>query len=758
MGIQIVFIRRILELILMFCILVPLTVAESAGRNSGVGSAGFDDWLFDKRWPDYEILIWQQQTSARLGGLARLGVTAGKMFGERRGGGPDRAKISEEAAPFLTSRLRWYIENIATDFYAPYHRWHPDHPVTWLFDETQRLHRQDPANITAFYRTPSLSDPNWLRRISQRLRAHVLAYAPYHPLYYSLADEAGIADLGAAWDFDFSPASLADMRIWLRGRYRSLVALNREWGTRFPRWDAVMPMTTDAALQRPDENFAAWADFKEWMDVAFSRAVRAGTDAVHAADAHALSALEGAQIPGWGGYDYSLLGGAVDVMEMYDSGGNIEIARSLFPRLITLMTSSLADPEQIHAVWHNLLLGGRGLILWDEDNALVNDDGSPSDRGQALHKLATELCRGVAAQLIASVPQTDPVAILYSPESFRIQWLLDRKRDGRPWADRRSETEGEDNLVRAAMRRASRLLNHLGLQPLWLTEAAIAQGALQRASIRVLVMPHTIALSPEAAAQIRAFAATGGIVLADSEPGVFDAHGRRLAQPLLADLTGPDGPVMLRTELQADDPVPLARMRRIILEKAGVAPGFSLTRPDDTEPAGIDARVFRNGKVTIFGLQREWATANLGVGQDIELGFKKPMYAYDLLRPGPPQHAAHIKITLDAVSPALIAIASAPLPAIAISGPTQTRLGGAAEFAIVTTGANPAAEQVLHIEAFAPDGSAMPAYTTNLSLRGTQARWRLNPGINGPFGNWIIRVTDVLSGQKIEHPIMVLSR
>src|SRR5215472_3100880 len=44
------------------------------------------------------------------------------------------------------------------------------------------------------------------------------------------------------------------------------------------------------------------------MDVALARAIDAGTEAIHEADPEAVTAIEGAQIPGWGGYDYSRLG------------------------------------------------------------------------------------------------------------------------------------------------------------------------------------------------------------------------------------------------------------------------------------------------------------------------------------------------------------------------------------------------------------------------------------------------------------------
>jgi len=333
---------------------------EPAKRHRCSSQVSFIARPPDQSWSDYQIISYFAETSARLVGLARLGVTAGKILGQR--GEFDLAKIPQGAAPFVALHLRWYIENIATDFYSAYHRWYPDHPVNWLFEETKRLHRQEPANIAAFIRTPSLSDPAWLSRIALRLRQHVRAYAPYRPLYYNLADEAGIADLAAAWDFDFAPASLAAMRVWLKQTYGTLAALNREWGTHFRDWDSVLPMTTDAALQQPDENFAAWADFKAWMDIAFARAVRAGTDAVHAADPSARAALTGGQLPGWGGYNYSQLAAAVDVIEMSNEGNSVEIARSLAPGLITLMTSfpSVGEPQQIHAIWHELLLGGRG--------------------------------------------------------------------------------------------------------------------------------------------------------------------------------------------------------------------------------------------------------------------------------------------------------------------------------------------------------------------------------------------------------------
>ena len=126
--------------------------------------------------------------------------------------------------------------------------------------------------------------------------------------------------------------------------------MNEQWGTNFSGWEQVIPMTTDEAMQGSDQNFSAWADFKEWMDVAFSRALKSGTDAIHTAAPDAMSAIEGTQIPGWGGYDYSRLAGSVDAMELHDYADNVAIARSFNPELIMLTTSFIGGPVEAHRV------------------------------------------------------------------------------------------------------------------------------------------------------------------------------------------------------------------------------------------------------------------------------------------------------------------------------------------------------------------------------------------------------------------------
>jgi len=597
-------------------------------------------------WTRYEAIIWQSGTAARDAGLRALGFDAGAMIADRDS--ENSAGIAEFIAPLRAGGLRWYVENIATDFYASYHRWRPDRSVTWQFDEIRKLHQANPSDPAGFIRTPSLSDPVWLARIRHRLATQVRIHRRDRPLFYNLADEAGIADLAAFWDFDLSPDSLAGFRNWLGTQYGGLAALNNEWGTDFATWEQVAPMLTDAALRQKDDNFSAWSDFKAWMDVAFSRALRAGTEAVHAADPSALAGLEGTQPPGWGGYDYTRLAGAVDVMESYNGGNSIEIARAFNPALVVLTTSFGQGPEEARNIWRHLLLGSRGLVVWDE-GGVVAPDGTPGPRGRFLAGLLHELHAGIAARLIAATPIVGPVAILVSPPSFRVHWLLERRADGIAWEKRDSETEGGHATAdRLALSGTVQLLTGLGVRPLFVSPETLARGDLRKSGTRLLVLPQSIALSDAEGAAIREFVAAGGQVLAIGDAGRFDGHGRRRTSPALAGLAVLHADPSA-TAPAAGDPAPLEAMAAL-LGKAGIAPGFALTRDDGRPAPDVEARTWRSGAATILALLASTSATT------VTLSLPRPAWVRDLRRGGAAVHTDGLRLSLPADGPVLLAL------------------------------------------------------------------------------------------------------
>ena len=592
---------------------------------------------------EFQVIMWQDRTPAQLSGLAQLGFTGIRLSGT--GGRIDPSQLAAVQA----SGLPWYVENIATDFLSPYHRYTPGAPVTWLFDAAKARLLADPADTSVFVRNPSLSDPAWLTAIEVRLDAVVRGQSPYHPLFYNLADEAGIGDLAAAWDADISPASLTAMRTWLRTQYRDLAALNQQWGTSFTDWDAVAPALTDTALRRTDDNFSAWADFKAWMDVSFARAVGTGTGAVHRADPMALAALEGGQIPGWGGYDYSLLAPAVDAMEIYNVGNSVELAHAFNPKLILLRTSFGTGPRETHAAWWHVLHGGRGVIVWDERDDVVGPDGTPGPRGQEIAGMVKAI-RAVAPRLLASVPAPDPVAVLYSQASFRTRWLLDQRARGTPWWNRDAAREYEDNAWSASRRQVLRRLGEIAIQPRLLSSSMVEAGALRRDEIRVLILPHAIALSQTEADEILAFAQRGGTVLADTEPGLFDQHSRRLPARLLVGTA--KLPEAMHLNGNPDSPETLSALS-VLLRKAGVRPRVEMRGPDGQPATGVSAVWLRHGETTILALQ---AAEPWGAPGQIEIRLSAPADVNDLRSPGMVTREQRFTVALDPIQPTILSL------------------------------------------------------------------------------------------------------
>lgn len=687
-----------------------------------------------ERWPEFELLMWQDHSAEQIAGLARMGFTGTKLIAS--GGRIDPAALATRRA----SGLPYYLENIGTDFYAPYHRYTPGRGVTWLFDAAKARRRADPGDAGVFVREPGLSDPAWLAAIQTRLADMVRIYGPDRPLFYNLADESGIGDLAAAWDADIAPTSLDGMRAWLQTQYADLDALNRQWGTAYADWTAVQPELTDAAMARTDDNYSAWSDFKAWMDLAFAAAVRAGTNALHRADPAALSAIEGAQVPGWGGYDYGRLAGAVDAMEIYDAGNALDLARGLNPGLITLRTSFETGPREAHATWRFLLRGGRGLIVWDEADTVVAANGSPGPRGRELSALVREM-RTVAPALFASRPHADPVAVLHSQESFRVRWMLDHRPKGAAWSDRDAEREYDDNAWRAARRQTAGRLAELGVAPRWLSSDGVEAGALRDPALRVLILPHAIALSDREVQEIRRFAARGGAVLADTEPGVFDGHGRRrTALPLVGVASLPQP---LRPDAEPSSPAFLSALGAM-LAASGAGPDLRLTGPDGAVAAGVDMQRFHTGGVTILALQ---PISPWGSPGHVTLRLPEATFIYDMRVPGPPRQANEVALTLDPVLPTILALSPSPLPAPVLSGVVHS--GGQVTVRASLSGPGPADAAALRVALVAPDGTEA---RSGIVSAAAPVSWDATLP-TGAVGRWTVRATDPLSGQSTTVPL-----
>lgn len=701
-------------------------------------------------WSDYQIIMWQPESAAGYRELQEMGFTAAALGADRNH--PERLHADPSQA-LIQAHMPWYVENIASDFYSAYHRYFPDREPNWRFLATKNLYLADRDDPAALMRDPSLSDPEWLERIAARLRLTVEANRRYRPLFYNLADEAGIADLNAFWDFDFSPQSLAAMRDWLKSHYPSLAALNTEWGTGFTSWDAVVPPTTPQTMRRTDGNFAAWSDFKHWMDVAFARAFAAGRTALAAADPDALAGLEGGQKPGWGGYDYATLAPSVDVMETEPA--LFPLVRSLNPKLRLLSTSFRGGPVEEHRIWRALLDGGRGIIVWDAKRQFVGADGLPRDRGRMAAPYLRELRDGVGALIIKSDKAPSRVAILYSPESMRVQWLLDWKQKGDAWLDRGADAEDhDDNTVRDAMDAFERSFQALGYSPTFVT-ARMLEGHALDSRIRVLVLPHAIALSEAAADTIRRFTASGGTVIADTMPGVYDEHGKKRSHPVLAalfpnshDFIVPQQSLIRQQPDAADPPLTIGPSSLEAIARlaggAGLSPELRVTDANGVRRTDVQVWTFRNGAITLFAVLQDVPSVER---RQVFLAWPREGYVYDVRRGQPIEKKTKIEVSLPEAGPLILALSPHPLPRLKASA---TWVQGEPQLHVDWDGEDGAARHVLHVTGIGSPGQMETPRPVNITLPSGETTVRLPWAFNTAAPGLRITVSDLLLGQTVE--------
>ncbi len=484
------------------------------------------------RWDRFTVILWQDDLPpAALRALPGIGITGARVFGQRTRQ-VDVAALAAGLDRVRRAGLDPMVENVATDFYAAYHRWQPDQAVNAAFQAlvTRARQKRDPS---LWLRHPSLGDAAALGAIERRLWVHAKATRQRPALYLSLGDETGIADLSAAWDFDETASVVQAWRRALRARYGSVSRLDRAWHSRFRRWSEVRPTRTDQALDGTGP-VAAWLGYKDWMDARFAGALRRGTAAIHRADPAARAAIEGVQLPGWGGYDYPRLAPAVDVIEDGSVGYGFEVLRAFHPGLMLLTTAQGDGPEDTHRLWRALLLGGRGVVIWDPDGQVMRADGVAGPRGAALAPVLAALRGPLGTRLLQAGPQRDTVGVLYSQTSFRMRWLLDRRADrsrGLDWTQRSNDQDLADSPWRAALEDAGTALAHLGRTAAWIDGDALTPEHL--AGLRTILLPQAIVLSDRAVTLLRRFVAAGGMLIAQGEPGAFDETGQaRASSPL----------------------------------------------------------------------------------------------------------------------------------------------------------------------------------------------------------------------------------
>jgi hypothetical protein len=728
-------------------------------------------------WDDYVCAIWQRHNPARLPFLQEM-YLAGSQWNGSNPSVPDW---------FIDANYRWYVEATGTLIFAPYHMWMPDNDnKTFYFEQARKAFIADRTDRRLLERNPCLSNPLTTRQIDGLFTSAAKVNREYRPYFYTVADETGIANQASPFDFCFSPGCQEAFRAWLKERYPALEALNREWGSAFKDWEAVRGATTDEIFARTDDNFAAWADHKEFMDTVLCNAYARAGKAVKAVDPGARIGMGGGQGPSpVGGWDFWKLTQTLDVMENYAIGSNYEFVRSFNPEVIGIHCTFGGGNWERHNLYYLFLHGDRMALVWDDKSEYVDDQGQYSPRALEARPLYEELTGGIGRLRIASRRADDPIALYHSQANLRMHWLQEVKPAGSNWINRQSWSERKQSRYFRLRESWIKLIEDNGFQWRMLCPEQVAQGQLKiydprtGEGFKVLLLPEILALSAADVKAITAFVAAGGTVIADKTPGLYDEHCRKLEAPALAGLFSKredhSRVVLLDTDLleyyhlrlrdgQAEAGMKELLGRHLRQGLGGERRTPLVSGPDGKPLTGVEVTQWRNGQARIIAVQRNPQLFVHELGETdytTNKRFEKPEEVRISLAPELPASAsstrnhwvdirggvplgevtAH-KFQLDPYMPSLFAVFPGPLHPFTAKV-EQDKL-------VIAPFAGAGMETyVYHLAYIGPDGRERLPYRANVACAAAGGSFELPLALNDMAGTWTVRIHEVATGCRV---------
>jgi hypothetical protein len=630
-------------------------------------------------------------------------------------------------------------------------------------------------------RIPCFHSDEFRKPVAAALRKGIPPILKYSPLAYYLADESSITCYEDALDLCWSEATISEFRKWLRKHYRTLAALNAEWGTQHRSWQAVMPATWEEAQRRG--NPAPWVDHRLFMNRTLADAFRYAVSVAKRVDPGGLVTISGTQLPGsHNGCDWWKVDQIIDYLQPYSGGGQDEMHRSFNPKLIlTGFTGyALSGLPLEYEIWHRFFHGHRGAsIFWGY--SFVDPDLTLNAQGRSFVKTFGQLRgEGICRAITGLTREHDRIAMHYSMASGHVWWVQDgwlRYPEGELEYGM-SSSPSFQRFIRSRVA-WGQVLEDIGYQYDYLSYEQIEKGDLTKHGFRALVLPGSIALSDREVQQIRAFVKAGGLVLADVRPGTTDEHGKRRPTGALDDVFSPagfgrgrgscpnrwlDGYSQVRLE---SDGRAIREMVLAELHRAKLAPRATVEGEGGRHPVGVERVSWRGDGVEVLGLLKEpqgsfKESADGTMGFVVHEGMKevdsvkvllpRRGHWYDLRGHRYLGDTGELKARLHEADPKLYAMLPYRVEGIRLSVTGGTRRGAAVRYAVrIRADARATlAPQVVETEVFGPDGEKRAAYSRNTNTRNGVGAGEFRLALNDPRGTWRIVATDVFSGASAE--------
>lgn len=353
----------------------------------------------------------------------------------------------------------------------------------------------------------------------------------------TMADEGGISGCAGgygvngsdpAFDYCYCPACVEAFRKYAASRYGSLGAANSQWGTSFKSWADVKPEPLEVIRKRTDKNYALWVDFKFFMEKCYLDRFKiikgeilkkfpcASVGLTNPDFLGQRTLLSGENYPAWAEAETLSLKyyGPTDSVG-YGSFQSPGVLRSSWwgygsdlPMVRTEPWWAAFNKIRLYTWWY--LSGDAGISTptWSTNN-LYAPFFSHTPRSLELKKTAEDLIGGIGKIALDAPYSVRDTALLYSQPSMYVAGV--ERKDNSYYF--RSEANWRNLLMSDGFP-----FDYLDAEHL----------TAKITGYKVVILPYSIALSPETQNALLDFAKSGGTVIADVRPGTFDGHGSPL--------------------------------------------------------------------------------------------------------------------------------------------------------------------------------------------------------------------------------------
>jgi hypothetical protein len=617
----------------------------------------------------------------------------------------------------------------------------------------------------------SVCDPEVLEGAKQLiLRRSIKGQAPLHAVACMLHDELD--------NFGFRSTSdehnLAFFRQYLKETYQAMAALNASWGTRYNDWSEIDSKLAAQFLPTANMNPAPWADWNRASEVAAYKFYAALDVAARQADPGFRIGVSGTRnTSGTNGIDWWLLTRAFRSVALYD-GISGEIFRSFaLPGAMVTRWSHLgaAPSDFVHwRVWTDVCRHREGTPTYGgRVTNLFYPDYRRNAPGVAFFDELAEIRKGFGRLLLGMPLDDRSVAIFYSPACHRAQIV-------------HAKNFNAGEALNASLDSLFGALSDAGIKPHFVSYDQVSHGDLKPETTNVLRLWGALALTEAETAAIRQYAKDGGVVLADTEPGLYDEQCHRLPQPRLNDLFGGSGPVhpvgkgkaiffgapgssrklagygtggeAAETVRTTEGSQLLDKLAAVLDKEAGVRAAFTL-KDDQNRNAfkNMEGYTYVDGPARYVALVPE---GKYGETRRARLTIQGEGQLYDCRAGKHLGAAATREVELRMATANLFALLPYKVEKVEVTAPATAVLGQPIPVrTALRTGAGTPVRHVLVVQLRRPDGKDLPVHRWTFDTRDGNIEAALFLAMNDTAGMWTLVVTDVATGLRHEQPIEI---